>query len=394
MDDATGHESRPGGTVMPIRRVTAGEPEAPRAGPPQEPPGRHYELYDPCNDAKYYARTFDEMVANAERAGSVGFYAVDADGTRTHVLKVDGQWQRPGPVQPSRQQSRGDAADIADVGDVAGEAARTPVGRATGGRDNGPAVASAGRTPPSTTRQDAQPSNADAEAHRAAQQARLEAELNERYIIRRALLRVGNLQVGQTEYRYRGDNARVAFTESPSRLATDTNNPSVARSMVDVAQARNWQALRVSGNEDFKRLVWLEASVRNVKTVGYEPLPGDLELLRKAREARQVNRIEPIPDPASRGGGATAGKQSARGGGGRKAVLAALEAVLIDRKVPMKQRQAVMAAAAEGLARRQAAGQTHKVKVYDAAAPSRRPPVVPTPEMQRARDRTAPAPTR
>jgi len=35
-----------------------------------------------------------------------------------------------------------------------------------------------------------------------------------------------------------------------------------------------------------------------------------------------------------------------------------------------------------------------KVKVYDKAAPSQRPVVMPTPEMQRTRDRAAPTPAR
>ena len=110
---------------------------------------------------------------------------------------------------------------------------------------------------------------------------------------------MGDVTIGRTEYRFRGDTSRVAFTESTFRLATDTNSPSVARSMVDVAEARNWKALRVSGNEDFKRMVWLEASVRGVKTLGYEPNPGDLEVLKREREARQVNRIEPARGASS-----------------------------------------------------------------------------------------------
>jgi hypothetical protein len=186
----------------------------------------------------------------------------------------------------------------------------------------------------------------------------------------------------------------VAFTESTFRLATDNNNPSVARSMVDVAEARNWKALRVSGTEDFKRLVWLEASVRGVKTLGYEPSPDDLALLRREREARLVNRIEPARDAGSGAAANPAEKASARGGGGRKVVLAAIEAVLVAKGVPEKQRSAVMAAATEKLAQRVRDGQAPKVRVYDKAAPSRRPLTVPTPEMQRSRERAAPAPVR
>jgi hypothetical protein len=77
-------------------------------------------------------------------------------------------------------------------------------------------------------------------------------------------------------------------------------------------------------------------------------------------------------------------------GGGRKAVLAAIEAILIAKNVPEQQRANVMAAATEQLAERVRSGQTLKVKVYDKSAPSQRPRVVPTPEVQRTRDRAAP----
>ncbi|MEO8038207.1 MAG: LPD7 domain-containing protein [Betaproteobacteria bacterium] len=131
----------------------------------------------------------------------------------------------------------------------------------------------------------------DAQAERAALVARLESALMDRCIIKRAPVTTGDVTIGRTEYRFQGDTSRAAFAEPIFRLATDTNSPSVARSMIDVAEARNWKALRFSGNEDFKRMVWLEASVPGVKTLGYEPNPGDLEALKREREARLVNRI-------------------------------------------------------------------------------------------------------
>lgn len=223
--------------------------------------------------------------------------------------------------------------------------------------------------------------------------ARLEDALRDRYLIRHAPVTVADVTVGQTEYRFRGDSTRIAFTESSFRLATDTNSPSVARSMVDVAEARRWTALRVSGHEDFRRLVWLEASVRGVRLLGYEPTVADQALLQRERDARQVNRIEPARDAAT-AAAATADKPTGRGSGGRKAVLAAIEAVLVARRVPEKQRQAVMAAATEQLAQRIRTGQVPKVKVYDPAAPSRRPAVTPSLEPLRSRERPAPAPVR
>jgi hypothetical protein len=346
-----------GGTVEPSNRKAAARvtPSAPTL-----PEGSRFELRDPTTELIYHAKTFDEMVGKAERLGALRFTAVDEQDRRAFVHKVDGAWQRPPWQEP-----------------------KTPA------RQREPAATTAKVVPltPATSLEAATTVRADAAAERAALVARLEAALNERYVIKRAMLTVGDRPIGQTEYRFRGDTSRVAFTESAFRLSTDTNSPSVARSMVDVAEARHWQSLRVSGHEDFRRMVWLEASLRGVKTIGYEPVAGDQELLRKEREARQINRIEPTAETPSAVG---TGKPSARGGGSRKTVLAAIEAVLVAQRVPEKKREAIMTAAADNLARRLAAGEVHRVKVYDKSAPQQRPVVRPTPEQQRGRERATP----
>ena len=343
--------------------------------------GERYELRDPFAEVTYRANTIAEMLEKAEQLGSSRFVAVAEDGERTPVRKIGGAWQRDAqrPLAPERPstpvQKPRDALE-------AQTSATTPADVKTNAR------------PAPLEQSDAKEiAQIDAQAERAAVVARLEAALTERYLIQRAPVTVGDVTIGHTEYRFRGDTSRVAFTESTFRLSTDTNSPSVARSMVDVAEARNWRALRVSGNEDFKRMVWLEASARGVKTVGYEPQPGDLELLKREREARLVNRIEPARDATGTAASVTTEKASGRGGG-RKAVLAAIEAVLVAKRVPETQRAAVMAAATEKLSQRIRNGQAPKVKVYDKSAPSQRPIVVPAPETQRSRERTAPAPVR
>lgn len=394
----------PGGTIEPARRTTTAR--EPARTPVALAPER-FELREPFAEVTYRANSLPEIVARAEQLGSHRFVAVAEDGKRTPIQKIDGHWvregersqlrpalpERPPERQPDPAPERGAVPEASTIASKSG-AAREPAQAGSTGARSASRVA--------------------ARAERAALADRLEAALHERYVIKRAPVKVGNLTVGHTEYRFRGDTSRVAFTESTFRLATDTNSPSVARSMVDVAEARNWKALRVSGNEDFKRLVWLEASTRGVKTLGYEPHPADLELLRREREVRLVNRIEPARDPARerahepsrqpvqqpipQAGADTAAppaeKASGRGGGGRKAVLAAIEAILVAKKVPEKQRVAVMAAATEQLAQRTRNGQPPKVKVYDQAAPSQRPVAVQTPELQRTRDRAALTPVR
>jgi len=376
----------PGGTVEPANRATVAKE---RFQTPTAEAGERYELRDPFVEVTYRANTLPEMVTKAEQLGSSRFVAVAEDGKRTQIQKLDGQWVRDGQRGPQQTAEPERPVGPTPVRDPTPEATNVvPM----------PGAAKGTVQPAQPNQGDAQAlAKIDAQAERTALVARLESALTDRYIIKRAPVTVGDVSIGRTEYRFKGDTSRVAFTESTFRLATDTNSPSVARSMVDVAEARNWKALRVSGNEDFKRMVWLEATVRGVKTLGYEPNAGDMELLRRERDARLVNRIEPARDANTSAGAALAEKASARGtsgAGGRKAVLAAIEAVLIAKNVPEKQRDAVMAAATEKLAQRIHDGQAPKVKVYDSAAPSQRPAVVPTPEMQRARDRAAPAPAR
>lgn len=362
MDTESAQDRRPGGIVEPANRATVAKR---LFQTPADPVGERYELRDPFAETIYHLKTIPQIVAKAEQLGATRFQAVDDDGKRSQIDKVAGRWQRADGralvVPPPSVKEASERASIA-----------------------APPVAA----PPE---HETAAEKMDAKAARAQYVERLEAALNERYVIKRAPAKLGEVAIGQTEYRYRGDTSRVAFTESTFKLATDNNSPSVARSMVDVAEARNWQALRVSGNEDFRRMVWLEASLRGVKAIGYEPQRPDIDLLRKEREARQVNRIEPAPRETGASAGSAPAKQSARGSGGRKAVLAALEAVLVAQRVPTKQRDAVMAAAAENLAQRLRDGQTLKVKVFDKSAPSQRPVVVPGPEQQRNRERAAPA---
>ena len=347
-----------GGTVTPADRLAAVKSalQSTNAAPTQE----RYELRDPFAEVTYRTTSFADATAHAERLGSHRLLAISADGRRTTLTKVDGQWQR-GPQQPALRRP-----DLTDERD-----------------DESPKPL---RVTATTAREDPRAQidpTSDAKAERDAQAARIEATLLERYLIKRAPVALGQLTIGRTEYRFRGDATRVAFTESAFRLATETNSPSVARSMVDVAQARHWRGLRISGHEDFRRMVWLEASAREMRTTGYEPTAADLELLKREREARQINRIEratpsdDAPSPKGRGGG-------------RKAVLAAIEAVLVAKQVPEARRAAVLEAASKQLAQRESQGHVHRVKVYDSSAPSRRQAPTPTTEPQRTRERAAP----
>ncbi|MCX2865358.1 hypothetical protein OOZ63_26385 [Paucibacter sp. PLA-PC-4] len=371
-----------GGTVEPAPRARADRDLNP--APPQ---GERYELRDPFNEVTYRARTFGEMTAKAAQLDASRFTAIDADGTRTPVRKIDGEWQRgdrlPALMKPAPdlRTTRDDFPDPSDA--AADERTTGPAAKRAAGADKAGAKIQA---------------RIDAQAERAAMVARIESSLQEQYIIKRAPITLGDMAIGSTEYRFRGDSSRVAFTESHLRLSTDTNSPSVARSMVDLAQARGWTGLRVSGADDFRRMVWLEASIRGVKALGYEPNLGDMNLLRREREARQHNRIQPVPEavgPSSPHAPAVVSDKPSARGGSRKAVIAAMDAILTEKKVPEAKRLAVLAAAERQLAEMARNGHVPKVRVYDRSAERQATVAAPAPDVSRTPDRQhdrAPAP--
>lgn len=355
-----------GGAVEPANKAPVAMENFQR---PDDLPPERYELLDPFAEVTYRSNTFADMAARADRQGSNKFVAISADGKQSTIKKSDGTWHREAPlVSPADR-----------IEPPASVEQRSPEPKVVG-------LASPNVRPEAAAARAV--AEIDREADRRARTDRLVADLADRYLIKRAPVKLGRTPVGSTEYRFRGDTSRVAFTESTFRLATDTNSPSVARSMVDLAETRDWRALRVSGNEEFKRLIWLEASARGVKALGYEPNPADLLTLQKERDARLINRIKPERPDAK--GSAARVKGSARGSGGRRAVLAAIDAVLMAKQVPEKHREAVMAAAAENLTQRVRRGESVRVRVYDTSAPSQRPIPTPSPDQQRSRDRAPP----
>lgn len=392
-----------GGSVEPDRpaRVQRQQPK----GPPAQQ-AEHYELRDPSLELTYRAKTFEEITTQAEHLGASRVTAVHADGSRTPMQKIDGTWHS-GDRLPARQKPPPDLLTTLD--DVIDLSAGLEASLASGAPNStrASAVQAPKRATPGGKASSKAQAQIDAKAERAAMVARIERALQDRYIIKRAPIKLGEMTIGSTEYRFRGDSARVAFTESNLRLTTDTNSPSVARSMVDLAQARGWTGLRVSGAEDFRRAVWVEATIRGVKTVGYEPNLGDLSLLRREREARQINRIEPTPEAspeaarpeahtsqASPAAPPSASEKSSTRGGSRKTVIAAIDAILLEKKVPEAKRLAVLAAAEKQLAQMARQGPVPQVKVYDHGAERQAQIRTLAPDSKRQLDRAAPTQVR
>ncbi|PVX83228.1 LPD7 domain-containing protein [Paraburkholderia unamae] len=102
---------------------------------------------------------------------------------------------------------------------------------------------------------------------------------------------------------------QLAFEDLGPYLVTEHNRPDVVESMLDMAHAKSWQRIRVSGHEVFRSEVWLQAALLGIEVSGYEPKAADLARLADARQARLDNRIE-LAAPTTATMAAATGQQS------------------------------------------------------------------------------------
>ena len=124
--------------------------------------------------------------------------------------------------------------------------------------------------------------------------------------VRKRYLRAGN------QYFLKDAPYQLAFEDLGPYLVTEHNRPDVVESMVDMAHAKSWQRIRVSGHEAFRSEVWLQATLLGIDVSGYEPKAADLARLADARQARLDNRIEVAADIAATAASGTQGRNDSR----------------------------------------------------------------------------------
>lgn len=83
----------------------------------------------------------------------------------------------------------------------------------------------------------------------------------------------------------------IAFEDRADSLHTSKEDDKTIKAMLDVAQSKNWTAIKVKGTEAFKREAWLEASIRGVEVKGFKPQDKDFAELKKRQEERTQNEL-------------------------------------------------------------------------------------------------------
>lgn len=109
--------------------------------------------------------------------------------------------------------------------------------------------------------------------------------------VRERFLRVGRY------YYFPGGN--VAFEDRGKKVVTKSENTEVVRSLVEIAQARGWQDITVSGTERFRREAWRQATYAGLIVRGYQPTEQDKrQFVRDLAKARAPQEPpEPLIDP-------------------------------------------------------------------------------------------------
>lgn len=85
----------------------------------------------------------------------------------------------------------------------------------------------------------------------------------------------------------------VMFEDKGDKLATSTTDKKAIEDMVALAKAKQWDSLKLTGSQEFRREAWLQAESQGIKTQGYTPKEKDLAALETLRQERATNSIQP-----------------------------------------------------------------------------------------------------
>jgi putative DNA primase/helicase len=86
--------------------------------------------------------------------------------------------------------------------------------------------------------------------------------------------------------KYHFDDRTVAFVDKGSKLTVETHNKAVIQDLIAIAKARDWQEIKVTGTETFRREVWKESYAAGLDVKGYKPSELELQAANKERVRR------------------------------------------------------------------------------------------------------------
>jgi hypothetical protein len=109
-----------------------------------------------------------------------------------------------------------------------------------------------------------------------------------------------------TDYQQKSEVMRAKSRQ----ITTKLDDRQTVSAMLDLAQSRGWQTIKLSGSDSFKREAWVQSQVRGIKTEGYPPKNTDLQEAERRKAAAAPVAVSAVKSaPTSR----TAKKAKAEG---------------------------------------------------------------------------------
>jgi len=94
------------------------------------------------------------------------------------------------------------------------------------------------------------------------------------------------------EDRYFLPDKTLAFEDQGNQLKLKTENNTVIRDALAIAEARGWQHITISGSQNFMHHAWREASLKGMEVTGYTPSKLEIAELNHAQVLREGRQHE------------------------------------------------------------------------------------------------------
>ena len=96
---------------------------------------------------------------------------------------------------------------------------------------------------------------------------------------------------------------REVMRADGNRISTKLDDKQAVTAVLDLAEARGWNRVRVRGTDDFKRETWVQAQVRGIAAEGYKPSATDQQEVERRKSA--LGPIQPAAPKTSEAATAT-----------------------------------------------------------------------------------------
>jgi hypothetical protein len=90
------------------------------------------------------------------------------------------------------------------------------------------------------------------------------------------------------------EQRREVMRAKPQQITTKLDDRQTVSAMLDLAQSRGWQTVKLRGSEAFKREVWVQAQVRGIKAEGYTAKNTDLQEAERRKVAAAPVAAAPV----------------------------------------------------------------------------------------------------